>query len=134
MADILISDYGADLYSQGFYSYRVGWLFEAAQTIQFDAVAQFKATMNFSGAATILVVASNYMGIIHPYDASASFTFSVVSNLQGIRNFSVELTIPLYVISEEYMGYPWVPDVPSKGLWIPIGPDKNPNSGWTTYG
>lgn len=134
MADVLMSDYGVDLYSQGFYSYRVGWLFEAKISVQFYAVAQFKVTFNFKGVSTIAFSSNARISITHFYQSTAWFSVNTISPLQSTRLLTAKATIPFYIVSEEYMGYPWVPDVPSKGPWIPVGPDRNPNPGWTTYG
>jgi hypothetical protein len=130
MADLDESFYGDYLYGGGYYSYKPIWLFDAAATIQVSAAAELivYAFRKFAAAVTISV--------------------SAVSKLGMSRTFhSPPVTIPINVVSNEYIGMFWNPDVPiddtwipdvpvndtwaeasrSKGPWEPFGPDMRPN-------
>jgi hypothetical protein len=133
MADLSESLYGDGLYGDGYYSYRPIWLFEATPYIPFSTKAE------------ILVYA------FRTFEAEINIQFGVLP-LFGVNvGFSEEISIPVNVVSNDYIGPfwdpnwtpsappegGWVPDAPSndlwvaqsqgKGPWVPVGPDMRPN-------
>lgn len=106
MTDFSESDYGEEYYGDGFYSY--------FPVVVLAGTASFK----FDTQSNMVVYG------FRKFQAVATIPVNVTANLGAIYSFKSTVTIPIRIVSDEYIG-PfwdpdiWYPDIPNDGIWVP---------------
>lgn len=121
------SYYGAEDYGDDLYSWKESVDFDAVSNIAVYAKSRIGVNRPFQSDAVIQFDSDSLLILVAVIEADASIRFYARASLSIEASLQATANIPFDVHSGEFLGYPWVPELPPGENWIPIPP---PIEGW----
>ncbi len=125
------SYYGIEDYSDKLYSWKESVDFDAVSQIAVYTRSRIGVTHDFTSDTTAVIYFDTDAVIIlvAVMEADASIAFYARAPLVGEFVLESSVNIPFDAYSDEFFGYPWVPEIipPPGEIWIPVPP---PVEGW----